>query len=86
MTPIEQFFADHPEIAHANAMSELDTLRASNAQLLAALELLQSKSQVCTDWMREFTGPHDGTLTMLTDWHYADEIARAAIAQAKGSG
>ena len=59
-------------------------LIAAAPDLLAALEHALSVGEKLSDWMRDHTGPADGTIDILTDWHEMRERESAAIALARG--
>jgi hypothetical protein len=62
-----------------------ERLRADNEELRTVLANVIERGDKLSDWMREFTGPADGTLYTLTDWHECTQALRAALAQARKS-
>ena len=65
----------------------------ANARLMGAapelfdrLEDLLASHKRLTDWLRDNTGPSDGTLEILTDAHYAAGGAQSALHKASCPG
>lgn len=66
-------FADDDTLAY------ISRLERDRARLVTALAHAINSGERLSDWMREFTGPSDGTLYILTDWHETREREKALI-------
>jgi hypothetical protein len=69
--------------AAPSLLAEVERLQAVNAELLTAINNTLERGEILSDWMREFTGPMDGTVTMLTDWLECTTSIRSALAKAR---
>lgn len=65
---------------------EIESLREQNlslardrARLITALCYAVNSGERLSDWLRDHTGPSDGTLYMLTDWHHTREEQKSLI-------